>query len=107
MADMNVLVYKFDELDSCSAKMGQVIESLERLKDASKNVRSSVSDYWQGVTYDEFAGRLTKLDQAIAKLLSQIRSNKEKLDKAISLEKENEQTLTSQTVGRLSADNIF
>ena len=107
MANKDVLVYKFGELDNCSSKMEQVIESLERLKNASGNIRNSVGEYWQGKAYDEFCTRFSGLEQAINKLHDQIKTNKQKLDKAVAMEKENEQDLTSNTVGRLSADNIF
>lgn len=107
MADQNILVYKFSELERCSSRMGQVTEALERLHSTAENAKNSVCDYWQGDAYEAFIDRFSKLQGALEKLHEQIDRNKQKLDKAIALEKENEQSLSSQTVGGLSADNIF
>lgn len=107
MAEGNILVYKLDELYGCSKKMGQVAEALERVKNLSASLKDGVSDYWQGKAYDAFNKRFADMNQAIDKLYQQIDSNKKKLDKAIELERQNEEDLTNNTVGRLSADNIF
>lgn len=107
MAEGNILVYKLDELDSCSKKMGQVTEALERVKNLSASLKDGASEYWQGKAYDAFNKRFADMNQAIDKLYEQIDSNKKKLDKAIELERQNEEDLTNNTVGRLSADNIF
>lgn len=107
MAEGNILVYKLDELDGCSNKMGQVAEALERVKNLSASLKDGASDYWQGKAFDAFNKRFADMNQAIDKLYQQIESNKKKLDKAIELERQNEEDLTNNTVGRLSADNIF
>ncbi len=107
MNGSNVLVYKFDELDSCSRKMEQVTEALEKVKSMAETVKNGISEYWQGDAYDAFSKRFADMSQAIDKLYQQIGSSKQKLDKAIALERRNEEELTSNTVGRLSADNIF
>ena len=103
----STIVYKFDELDKCSHKMGQVIEALDNLKKFSQNTRNEVIEYWEGEAYISFIKRLGQYNNAIDKLYSDITNSKEKLDKAIALERQNEENLTTQTVGRLSTDNIF
>ena len=107
MADSTVLVYKFDELERCSGRMGQVAEALDRVRSIITNLKSGVGDYWQGEACEAFEVRFANMNQAIEKLYNQVNTNKQKLDKAIALERQNEEDLTSNTVGRLSADNIF
>lgn len=107
MADGNILVYKFDELDSCSKQMGHVADALDRVKKISASLKEGTSEYWQGKAYEEFNKRFAEMNQAIEKLYQQIDANKKKLDKAIELERQNEEDLTNNTVGRLSAENIF
>lgn len=107
MAEKNILVYKFDELEGCSNKMGQVAEALDNVRSLYKDLNNGVSDYWLGEACEAFIERFNETNQAIDKLYRQIDANKQKLDKAITLEKENEENITSETVGRLSADNIF
>lgn len=103
----NILVYKLDELEKCSRKMGQVAEALENVRNISSSLKDGTADYWQGKAYEAFNKRFSDMNQAIDKLYQQIDSNKNKLDKAIELERQNEEDLTQNTVGRLSADNIF
>lgn len=107
MSENNILVYRFDELDKCSNKMGQVVQALEEVKSMSENVKNGVGEHWQGEAYEAFSARFLDMNQAIDKLFQQINSNKQKLDKAIALERQNEEDLNTNTVGRLSADNIF
>lgn len=107
MSENNILVYRFDELDKCSNKMGQVVQALEEVKSVSENVKNGVGEHWQGEAYEAFSARFSDMNQAIDKLFQQINSNKQKLDKAIALERQNEEDLNTNTVGRLSADNIF
>lgn len=73
----------------------------------SASVKDEVSEYWQGKAYEAFAARFADMNQAIDKLYQQIDASRQKLDKAIALERQNEENLTAHTVGRLSADNIF
>lgn len=107
MAENNILVYKFDELDQCSNKMGQVVQALESVKSMSENVKNGVGEHWQGEAYEVFSARFADMNQAIDKLYQQVSLNKQKLDKAIALERQNEEDINTTTVGRLSADNIF
>lgn len=103
----NVLVYKFDDLDRCSVKIGQVAEALDRVKGMSDNIRNVSAGYWQGEAYEAFLMRFTELMNAVDTLHGQISRNREKLDRAIALERQNEESLKNDTVSRLSADNIF
>lgn len=107
MSENNILVYKFDELDRCSNKMGQVVQALENLKSMSENVKNGVGEHWHGEAYEAFSSRFADVNQAIDKLYQQISLNKQKLDKAIALERQNEEDINTNTVGRLSTDNIF
>lgn len=107
MAENNILVYKFNELDKCSNNMGQVVQALESVKSMSENVKNGVGEHWQGEAYEAFSSRFADVNQAIDKLYQQISLNKQKLDKAIALERQNEEDINTNTVGRLSADNIF
>lgn len=107
MSENNILVYKFDELDKCSNKMGQVVQALEEVKSMSENVKNGIGEHWQGEACEAFTARFTYMNQAIDTLHQQVALSKEKLDKAIALERQNEEILTFETVGRLSADNIF
>ncbi|MCM1577919.1 MAG: hypothetical protein NC078_03870 [Ruminococcus sp.] len=107
MAQNDVLVYKFEQLRSCSAKIGNVADVLDELKEMSVTVRDRVHDYWQGEAADIFIGRLGDLSGAVDELSRQVGKSREILDKAIEKETENEENLRKDTVGRLSADNIF
>ncbi|MGN0692572.1 MAG: WXG100 family type VII secretion target [Oscillospiraceae bacterium] len=106
MAD-NVLVYKFSELEQCSADMGKAAEALGRIRTELKRLTESADADWQGKAYSAFAERSSLLIKAAEKLYEQVNSNKSKLDKAIALQKQNEEDITKNTVGSLSASDIF
>ncbi len=107
MAANDVLVYKLDELEKCSGKMGAVADALERVRTMAASVGSGAGEHWQGEAYDAFSKRMNGLLKAVEKMFNEVSSSREKLDKAIALERQNEEALTSGTVGKLSADNIF
>ncbi len=103
----DILVYKFDDLERCSSRMGEVSEALSEIKTLIDRVNSGTDVYWQGRAHNEFTSRLTSMTEAVEKLYEQVEKSREKLDKAIDLERQNEEDLTNNTVGRLSADKIF
>lgn len=105
--DKSVLVYRFDELDSCSAKLGTVLEAISNIKIISEDLRIRTDDYWIGKASDAFEGQMKKMTASIEKLYNDIERSKDKLDKAITLEKQNEENITSNIVNSLSADGIF
>lgn len=107
MAQNDVLVYKFEELRKCSSKISDVADALQNVKEVSAQVRDRVSDYWQGNAADAFIKRFNNMNNAVDSLNRQVEKSREVLDKAIALETENEENLKKDTVGRLSADNIF
>lgn len=107
MAENDILVYKFDELDNCLNKMGQVAEALDTVRKEYENMKNGISDYWQGDACEAYVSRFDETNNAIDKLYQQIDTNRKKLDKAISIERQNEEDIGSGIVGGLSADNIF
>lgn len=105
--DKNVLVYRFEELESSSGKMSVVLEAIDNISSISENLRAEMNDYWIGKASDAFEVQMKKMTGSIEKLYDDIRISKEKLDKAIALEKQNEESITNEVTNDLSADGIF
>ena len=103
----NILVYKFDELDQCSAEMSQAVQALDEIKKALKATVDSSESFWSGKAHDAFIERCNKMNDTVNKLFSDIDSTKKKLDKAIELEKQNESNIQNHVVGGIPASDIF
>lgn len=107
MAQNNILVYNFNQLKSIAQRISLVYSALNDVKSINKNLSVNAGEYWSGQAYEAFKGRMEAADKSLDVLYEQIKSSKEKLDKAIQLEEENENDLTNKTVGGLSASEIF
>lgn len=107
MAKNDIIVYNFLHLENLSTRMGWVIEALDDVKKLSKQSGEAAKEYWQGQAYDVFQNRVTDMNKYLDKLYEQVSASKSKLDKAIEMEKQNESDILKNTVGELTADNIF
>ena len=107
MAQNDVIVYNFVHLQNLSTRMSWIVSALENVKELTAKSCQSAEEYWQGNAYEAFVNRATEMNKSLDKLYEQVSASKEKLDKAIALEKENEADILQNTVGGLSADDIF
>lgn len=107
MAQKDVIVYNFLHLQNLSTRMGWIVTALGEVKELTAKSCQSAEDYWQGKAYEAFVNRVTDMNKSLDKLYEQVSASKEKLDRAIELEKENEADILQNTVGGLSANDIF
>lgn len=106
MAENNIIVYDFDELEKCLSQLEQAAEAIQNIKSISEQLKNGSADYWQGRAFNAFEKRFSDMNGAVDKLSNQIFSGKNKLAKAIEMSSRNEEAINS-SVERLSADNIF
>lgn len=107
MTQDNVIVYNFAQLEGLSVRIGAVSDALENVRGIFEKTAAGTDEYWQGQAHDAFASRMEEMNVSLSKLYEQVSVCREKLDKAIELEKQNETDITQKTVGELSADDIF
>lgn len=107
MADKDIIVFNFQELMSISNNMSVITSVLENVRNTTDSLKTSSSDFWQGEAHEAFLKRVTDMETSLQKLYDQVDKSRKKLDTAIQLETQNEDSLTQKTVGGLSAEEIF
>ena len=101
------LKYNFDVLESCVTRMGNIAVNTDDIKNELCDICVSMGSSWKGEAHNAFAERTKRLIENLDTLYNQVIESREKMDKAVAIQKANEENIGNSTVGNLNVGNIF
>lgn len=106
-ANTDIIVYNFEALDACSGRLQTVINAVDVTKESLKTLRNSTRSFWEGTAHDGFDTKLGAFNELMEAYLDKLVVTKSKLDTAIAMERQNENTLTGVSNQLTDSSSIF